>query len=218
MTAPRLAKAERRRHRQLCVRVRDLAIHHCELRARRREAESVAGMRRRTITSLLGLISAYLLAACGGSDGETGAVMSGSGYEYGLPDGWRDASGKQRFADSAAQKDAFATSFSVDILPVAERRTLRESVRDQVSQVRDGVENPPRPDWRVKAPRPPARTELDGEKAMQFDHELVIDGERKIARRLTAYHRGNAYMLQFLGPAAGSFGDFDEIAASWRWR
>jgi hypothetical protein len=191
---------------------------------------------------LMVLFAAVTLAACGDDD-EGGETISGSGYEFTLPDGWQDA---QEVADEVADdvredipidpsgtydslvagesEDDFTTNLNV----VLQTDLPANMTSDRYTAATLQVFEDPRLSRRllpqsleiVTPPDDPTLVRLDGEDAFEVTLESESEG-RQVGQRLVLLVReGNAYTITFSASADefdAEVADLDEIVDSWRW-
>jgi len=179
------------------------------------------------------------LGACGGDDDRTTDVVSGTGYEYDLPEGWTDAteSGadvvsehglRAEQVDSLAAEEAPASPFGgagiTVVIPRGPAVTLGRLTRTAVREVNGAIAASDPGIAAVQGyerPTPPRPTELGGERAMEFSFGAPDTGLEHRVRRLIAVHEDTPYIIGFVAPKSSlraSNEQFEDIISSWTWR
>ena len=173
---------------------------------------------------------AVALSALGCGEDDAGKVVTGTGYEVTVPDGWRDRSEEgedvevQGFSPDIVligeRDDGFTTNLNVIRTPGVTRELDAQTRLERRLIERGGAPGAAelRPAQNLT---PVERTELGGEDARAYEFE-IRDGERRIrVRQLLAIREEVAYFAT-LTTAPGRFDedrdDFESILESWTWR
>jgi hypothetical protein len=179
------------------------------------------------------LLVVLALAGCGGEDREQ---VEGTGYVYGVPDGWEEQDADDLEVgpfrpDSLVvgdTEDRFATNVNV----LREPRVPREVTAAQYAEVslaglRDpaAAGYPPQVADMIESLNPrgitrPRDAELDGERAVEWEYRSTQDGRDLRVRQVAAVTGGAGYIVTLTvlpdGFEEGSEA-LDEVVGSWRW-
>jgi hypothetical protein len=189
-------------------------------------------MRRSSLVVLL----VIALAGCGGEDAET---VAGSGYEYEVPEGWKDSTHDERLSDigiagynfdtivTGQVEEAFATNVNVIVEgSIAPGVSAREYVDASVRTLRNPelLQGEARRLISRLHPRDltaSRRIELDGEEAYATDY-TGNEGARVLRfRSVVAVRNGRAYAITYTALRhlfRAHADEVDQILDSWAWR
>lgn len=180
------------------------------------------------------LLVVLALAGCGGEEQDQ---VEGTGYVYAVPDGWEEEDGDDLEVgpfrpDSLVvgdSEDGFATNVNVVREPgVPSRVTAAQYAEVSLAGLRDpaGVGYPPEVAEMIESLNPrgitePRDTELDGEKAVEWEYRSTQDGRDLRVRQVAAVTGGAGYTVTLTvlpdGFEEGSEG-LDEVVESWTWQ
>ena len=182
------------------------------------------------------VLSMVLAGGCDDDDGGGGPI-EGTGYEFALPADWQDVGDSDELIDQITAEnpslegvdydalavddpvDQFAANINVLRAPsrpgdVIDDRYIRKFARGAEAGITAaGLE----PSGTLR----PTRTELDGERAIEFGYANEQQGEQLRYRVVFALHDDAAYTLTFTALADRFDEDdaeFGQILDSWRWR
>jgi len=181
------------------------------------------------------LVCLILLGGCGE---EKGATVSGDGYEYELPEGWKDRSdsGEVEAIDflgltpdtvaTGEEVDGFMPNANVLVEPGAGELTPRRYSELSTGILRNPELLPTQAQEQLRGfdPRdfsPAERTDLGGREAYTTDFTGTRDGAALRFRSIVTVRGGKGYTVTFTSPL-DSFEDrvdeFEGLTESWRWR
>jgi hypothetical protein len=184
-------------------------------------------------TRRLGLLLVVLaLAGCGGEEQDQ---VEGTGYVYGVPDGWEEEDGDDLDVgpfrpDSLVvgeAEDGFATNVNVIREDVPSGFTPAQYAEASLAGLRDpaGAGFPPEAAEMIERVNPsgitePRDIELDGEDAVEWEYRSTQGGRNLRVRQVAGVMGGAGYTVTLTALRDG-FEDgseaLDEVVETWSW-